>query len=812
MLEQKDKRPAPVAADAGLTKSDNHTGPEQSLPQALAPTITAQPVAVSTAKVDALPIEADAGAVADFLNLIATTDFLAVISIDPEVTTAGRRVEAKPFDRTDVGEAAAWAASESNRGRNLYFVPNEVSSTWKGPNPPTKEEMTACHYLFADLDPKATEDLREERDRILARLTNTISQDVPLPTGIIDSGNGYQAYWKLEQPISPAEAEARIKQLAFILEGDAVQNINRMLRLPGTVNIPDAKKRKIGRVRSLAGLIEWHPDRTYSARRFRSAEQTLPPRPTDISQSLQRRTVTLEELEELEVSRSIQVLILHGRDPAEPSKYPSRSEALFAVCCDLARRGLPDDIIYSVITDPDYGISASVLDKKDHNAYAARQIRRARDCTISPELDELNERHAVIGSIGGKCRVMVREPSPISPDKELLKFQTFADFRNQYSNRFVEDGKKDLGSWWLRHPRRRQYAGVIYDPTKPEETGGRLNLWRGFGVEPVPGDWSLFRAHIEEVLAAGDPQAADYIIKWAAWAIQNPHLPAEVALVFRGGRGTGKGTFGTALKELFGQHGLQISSAEHLSGRFNAHLRDVSMLFADEAYWPGDKSAEGNLKRLITEPTLAIEAKGVDLEETKNCLHVIMASNEDWVVPAGPDERRYAAFDVAEHRKGDRDWFGKIKKQLQDGGLSALLHDLQAMDLGEWHPRQIYRTAALAQQKARSLPPEDEWIEMLLQDGVLPADRSMAENGIAYSHRLRHDARLRVPRLSHVSDKRLGAALKRYGCQPWSDGGHRGWRFPPLPLARERWGHRFGPWVWEKPDLVAWIPDEDVPF
>ena len=49
------------------------------------------------------------------------------------------------------------------------------------------------------------------------------------------------------------------------------------------------------------------------------------------------------------------------------------------------------------------------------------------------------------------------------------------------------------------------------------------------------------------------------------------------------------------------------------------------MLFSDEALWPGDKASEGDLKRLITEPTLFIEPKGLDGFEVANCLHVIVA-------------------------------------------------------------------------------------------------------------------------------------------------------------------------------------------
>src|SRR5262249_46788256 len=154
------------------------------------------------------------------------------------------------------------------------------------------------------------------------------------------------------------------------------------------------------------------------------------------------------------------------------------------------------------------------------------------------------------------------------------------------------------------------------------------------------------REHIFEVLAARDDDVDAYIINWLAWAAQHADEQPETALVFRGDRGTGRGTLGKAICKLFGQHARHISSPAHLTGRFNAHLRQIPFLSADEAYAPNNKSAEGTLKRFITEPTLPIEPKGRDVMEEPNRLHVMFASNEVWVVPAGPFERRYVIQDV----------------------------------------------------------------------------------------------------------------------------------------------------------------------
>jgi hypothetical protein len=60
-----------------------------------------------------------------------------------------------------------------------------------------------------------------------------------------------------------------------------------------------------------------------------------------------------------------------------------------------------------VILDPDYEISGHVLDQPKPHQYAPRQIGRAREEAVDPELAELNAAHVVILSGGpkGKCRV-----------------------------------------------------------------------------------------------------------------------------------------------------------------------------------------------------------------------------------------------------------------------------------------------------------------------------------------------------------------------------------------------------------------------
>jgi hypothetical protein len=226
--------------------------------------------------------------------------------------------------------------------------------------------------------------------------------------------------------------------------------------------------------------------------------------------------------------------------------------------------------------------------------------------------------------------------------------------------------------------------------------------------------------HIRRVICGGDEtgQAAEYLLNFIARMFQEPNRPGEVAIVLRGARGAGKGMLLNWLWRAWGQHAVHISSARHLVGNFNAHLRDCVMLFADEAF-AGDRSHEGVLKALITEPSLPIEGKYQNLVEVMNMLHIFISSNADRVVPAAIDERRFCVLDVADNRIGDRAYFAALTTQMESGGLAALIHDMLHRDLASFEVRDVPATAALKIQKTLSLSSLERWWMTVLERGFV---------------------------------------------------------------------------------------------
>ena len=116
-------------------------------------------------------------------------------------------------------------------------------------------------------------------------------------------------------------------------------------------------------------------------------------------------------------------------------------------------------------------------------------------------IKEMNDKHAVISNLGGKCVVMEWTKSLIMPDAKELAYQSFTSFRERYANQHVDFGgpygRMSKATYWLAHPQRRQYEGLDLMPNGPAVLpGGYLNLWRGWGVEPRKGSWQLMQRHI----------------------------------------------------------------------------------------------------------------------------------------------------------------------------------------------------------------------------------------------------------------------------------------------------------------------------
>ena len=371
----------------------------------------------------------------------------------------------------------------------------------------------------------------------------------------------------------------------------------------------------------------------------------------------------------------------------------------------------------SLFADPD----AEFVDPHKRSPVSVLMALHAKGAGLNRLFLTMNQTYAVV-KYGTQILVAI-----VDDDICLMKVE---DFHKMLANIVVPVGNKEIAvsRLWFKWENRRQYlgAGVVFQPGGPPEIkGDMLNLWRGFGIQPMPGNWSLLREHIFKEVCSGHQEHFDYLIRWMAYAVQHPDRPMGVAVAFLGAQGAGKGIVARTFGKFFGKHFSHIANGDQLTGRFNASIGMSCAVFLDEALWAGDKKGEGVLKALITEPSLQLEAKFRDPIRVENRLRIIVASNNDWAIPAGIGDRRWFVLNVADTHSGTahQNYWDAVYNQIDCGGAAAMLHDLLSMDVSAFNVRAVPHTAAKALQQVHSLQGTMAWLHDVLQEGSISGEQ-----------------------------------------------------------------------------------------
>jgi hypothetical protein len=386
------------------------------------------------------------------------------------------------------------------------------------------------------------------------------------------------------------------------------------------------------------------------------------------------------------------------------------------------------------------------LRKKIDNAYQygvnvpgvadpAADFKPITDINEKNFLKKMNEQYAVLFNEGEVSILFETVDEKGRPKREFMKETSF---RRKFSPYTVQQGRgpaKTFADIWLDWQGRREFAGLCFRP-ELEPKNNYYNLWRGFAYKSMAyGDagasaklgFDMFLDHAKSNVCGGDEKLFTWLMGYFAHMIQKPYERPLTTLVFRGSKGVGKNVLIDRIGRLLGSsHFLTAHDSRYLTSNFNGHLDSCLLLVLDEAFWSGDKSAEGKLKGLTTAPEIMIERKGKEPYMVDNLVRLVVIGNEDWLVPASADERRYAVFDVGEGRKQHREYFRKMCALMDNkGGAEILMHYLKNFDLSKVDVNDAPHTKGLADQKIDSMSAfENFWFQCLIEGKIVHAEFS----------------------------------------------------------------------------------------
>ena len=196
--------------------------------------------------------------------------------------------------------------------------------------------IATVRCIWCDIDNVTVQDAIDRWD----------AAQIPQPSIVVNSGYGVHGYWLLDRDLTSREERFQLTAMMRVFYesfgGDHVQNVSRLMRLPGTLNYKD---RRNGRRPSRCTLCTCKPDLRYPLDAFmpwvKQAHEEAQSRQaitvsrftTDISPEL--AAATYAEAREL------------ATELTRPSRDRSRRD--FAIVCELLRLGLTRDEIWSLV-------------------------------------------------------------------------------------------------------------------------------------------------------------------------------------------------------------------------------------------------------------------------------------------------------------------------------------------------------------------------------------------------------------------------------------------------------------------------------
>jgi hypothetical protein len=690
----------------------------------------------------------------EFLESIG--DQIHLVAIVPNGPAAG-----KDFG-TDIDAAAAWAIKQNREGKNIYFTVNEVRP---GVNKkPEKADIVAVRFAHVDIDPPK-DGGPFDASAVCERLENSVTP----PSFVNWSGNGVQAFWRLERGATVETTEQINRGLIAVFGGDrGTQNIDRLMRVPGTDNYPNATKRAAGRTVTQA-KIEMPDDRSAYA-----VEALLVAYPAPAHKAREREGIELGDITLLtsaDVSSALTFLI-------DRPTGPDKSADTLKFACEALRVGLTAEQVMGVLLNEENAVAAHCFTQADPMRAARRAVERAmaeldvRRCVQraqdrrigegeieqlptapTPSLDEMLTRYASVAV--GSMVIDVERPQLALSWPEFRSHMAAATMLAERAgkNGSTRTIKVHTADIWRGHANRKTVETTTFHAGAPVLTtspSGRqaVNLWRPPTIVQPPDDWEERIAPFEQHLKWLWGQAVEPFKDWTAHTMQRPgELPSYGWLHIAPTQGMGRNLIAGVLARVFaGYTALGVDLGALLTSQFNGVLSGKLLAVVDEV-------AEGNgaqvyktaqaLKRLVTEEVRHINPKYGQQREEYNACRWLILSNSEMALPLEDNDRRFWVVRSDDQPK-DTEYYSMLYRLREDPAfIASIAHALHSRDISAFKPgalppmteakaRLLDRTRSDAETVMREITeshPSDiissVKLRDFMEDGQLPAPAAM---------------------------------------------------------------------------------------
>ena len=252
-----------------------------------------------------------------------------------------------------------------------------------------------------------------------------------------------------------------------------------------------------------------------------------------------------------------------------------------------------------------------------------------------------------------------------------------------------------------------------------------FNLWSPFAMELLTEPYTHKQTELTfilnhiKILCNNDENVYDYFIKWVAQMIQYPHIKT-IMPTFISGEGSGKGTLFKLFEKMLGNEKVfeTTNPSRDVWGDFNGMMCNCFLVNLNELSKKDTMEAEGKIKGLITDNTLAINQKGIPQYKIKSYHRFITTTNKEEPINSSNGDRRNLIIRSSDEKKGDYIYFDTMHKYLEDNDVIRTCYDyfkgIEGMD--KFKDISIPQTEYQTNLKELSKSPIEQWLESFTRE------------------------------------------------------------------------------------------------
>jgi putative DNA primase/helicase len=363
----------------------------------------------------------------------------------------------------------------------------------------------------------------------------------------------------------------------------------------------------------------------------------------------------------------------------------------------------------------DFVVKQTVKNNKNENSfeYVAKEFEKTHLKIINKSLFVKHDNNNIIFLTQAQLKMSYSHLSydePIYNDKGIFTGYNTLPFITKW-----------IG---FTHNIRRKDDVDIY-PNSTDCPENIFNLWRPFAMELLTDSYTHkqtelnFILHHIKILCNHDENVYDYFIKWIAQMIQYPHIKT-IMPTFISGEGSGKGTLFKLFEKMLGYEKVfeTTNPSRDVWGDFNGMMCNCFLVNLNELSKKDTMEAEGKIKGLITDNTLAINQKGIPQYKIKSYHRFITTTNKEEPINSTNGDRRNLIIRSSDEKKGDYIYFETMHKFLEDIDVIRTCYDyfkgIEGMDKFKDIPIPI--TEYQTNLKELSKSPIELWLESFTRE------------------------------------------------------------------------------------------------